>query len=1031
MNRINILPQIRKHRLSVFIAMTILASSLGVGAFVREASVREKGKSNKTIDGSSSGTQQKSSVNPGPEAVTGVTYPFTSSSGVALEDMSSGTTQLVAANQEDTASSVNNIGFDFWFDGVRQTQFSVNANGLLKLGSSAVTTQSANDLTSIINVPQIAPYWDDLFTGTNGKVHFKVVGSAPNRKLVIEWQNMQIPRVGANNTGAGTFQCWLWESTGVIEFVYGSGIVLNNANSGYSVGFGSSGTAFASVTTSVPSAAYGTANNSQSNAITSGTKYTFAPLTPADPTALNFTGVTQTAMTLNWTDNSTNELGFAVYRSDNGGTTYQFVTQTAANATSSAQSSLIPGTTYFWKVFAVSEGALNANPAAASMSTNAPGNISSTVSGGDWSSTATWVGGVVPTATDNVTIVDGATVTIDVNTAACLNLVVGQGTSGVLQYQNAPSAALTVNGNISVAAGGTFTAGGGSQTHVLNIGGSSQSLAAGSLTVDGTFDMNTSASVTTNFLGSSDATVSGSGPTCDFFAIVVNKGSTKAPVLDVTRVITTNAPASAANRLTVTNGTFKLSSASTLTPYFGSQTISAINGRLWLNNTSASITSVGVGTTTGAGAPTVTGTLQVDAGTFGYGSGSNTLVVSGTMIIGGANATVNIFGAVSFQASSTFTMTAGNFNVDCQAGNSVTSTAQDTFDFLAGNTVSFTGGTLTLVDPHPTNTNTGNADFRVVGSATNRNFAGSTVSFGDGTSSAPGNAITGGFQISAPSNLTLGNIVVNNPSGTIRSVRINASSSTICNVSTLNVIAGTFNLNANTLSANGNIVNDGTINADVPGSVLTLNGSVQQTISGGGNFTNNRIRTLTISNTSGSSPAVNQSQNFAVTTALNLTSGSLGGAGTLTLGDSAASAVLTTSRSGGSLANTPTFSLSGVTYNVTYSAPVPAASITTGLELPSSISGTLTINNASGVTLNGPLEVDTALTLTSGLISTTATNLLTLGPAVAGPAGSLTSYVNGPLAIIIPTTGGISRTYAIGKSPAFRPVTLSSLTLAA
>jgi hypothetical protein len=35
---------------------------------------------------------------PEPNAVTVTSYPFTSATGVALEDMSSGTTQLVAAN---------------------------------------------------------------------------------------------------------------------------------------------------------------------------------------------------------------------------------------------------------------------------------------------------------------------------------------------------------------------------------------------------------------------------------------------------------------------------------------------------------------------------------------------------------------------------------------------------------------------------------------------------------------------------------------------------------------------------------------------------------------------------------------------------------------------------------------------------------------------------------------------------------------------------------------------------------------------
>jgi hypothetical protein len=143
------------------------------------------------------------------QTISATTYPFGYSAGTALEDMSSGTSPLLGPDLDDNASSVTNIGFEFWFVGTRYTQFSVNANGLMRLGSLVINGTFINDLGSSTNVPQIAPYWDDLWIGTNGKVHCKVVGTEPYRKLVVEWQNMQIPRIGQGRPGAGTFQCWL------------------------------------------------------------------------------------------------------------------------------------------------------------------------------------------------------------------------------------------------------------------------------------------------------------------------------------------------------------------------------------------------------------------------------------------------------------------------------------------------------------------------------------------------------------------------------------------------------------------------------------------------------------------------------------------------------------------------------------------------------------------------------------------------------------------------------------------------------
>jgi hypothetical protein len=67
-----------------------------------------------------------------------------------------------------------------------------------------------------------------------------------------------------------------------------------------------------------------------------------------------------------------------------------------------------------------------------------PGEILSTGTGGDWTVTGTWVGGVVPTQNDNVTVVTGATVVVNSSPVYCYNLTVQ---SGGKLWTNLPQAA--------------------------------------------------------------------------------------------------------------------------------------------------------------------------------------------------------------------------------------------------------------------------------------------------------------------------------------------------------------------------------------------------------------------------------------------------------------------------------------------------------------------------------------------------------------------------------------------------------------
>jgi hypothetical protein len=978
---------------------------------------------------------------PNPNLVTATSYPFTATSAIALEDMSSGTTQLVAASQDDTASTVTNIGFDYWYDGIRLTQFSANANGLIRLGGTAVSTGFTNNLGSATDAPKIGAYWDDLCTGTNGKVHFKVTGSAPNRKLIVEWQNMQITRgAGCSGAGNGTYQVWVFETTGIIEFVYGSIQAANAVDGGYSVGLQSGvATNFASVTTTANTVSYAAANNAQTNAITAGTAYIFTPNVPSAPTALNFTGTTATTTTLNWTDTSSNEVGFVIYRSTDN-VNFTFLTQTAANAVTFGDSGLIPGTQYFYRLQAVTEGALS-SAATNSVTTTPAGNIVSTAAGGNWSAPATWVGGVVPTATDNVTIVDGATVTIDVTTATCFNLTVGQGASGILQYITTPASTLTVNGNATVAAGGTFTAGAGAlTTHILNVGGStSASSAAGSLTDNGTFDLNTTAGVTANFFGTADGTVSGTGATCDFFAIVMQKGTNITPVLDVTRVITINAPAASANRLSATNGTFRLSSASALTPWFGNQTLTAANGRLWINDAAASVTAVGVGTTTGAGSPTVTGQLRVDAGTFGYGSGNNNLDVTattGSIVIGGASATVNVFGRVTFNANASFTMTAGNFNVDPQAGNVLAAT-QNIFRFTGPNPVAFTGGTVTIVDPHNA-TGTGVALSISTSSAATYNFTGGTFRFGNGVSTSAGS--TDGFDLDTfvgTALVPIGNVTVDNTAtnAATRFVRAANALSPFTQLYGGNVtITGTggseFRLNGHLVGISGNVINNGTINGTVAASrFYFLGAGLAQTYSGTGNVVSPLVQ-MDLDNPLGLTidPGVSQ---IVLGSRINFFRGTLTNSNKITLGTGAALAfdlqygVASGVTPGGNLDQAPVFNLGTGIYTVSYFQE--SVGRTTSFEIPASRTvNVISVNNTNNVTLaGGNLTLSssaTAATFTNGRFITNANTLILSSGAAA--VARTTGYVDGNFRKTYAAAG--SKTFEVGTANGYSPVTVNA-----
>lgn len=198
-------------------------------------------------------------------------YAFSTSTGASLNAMTSSSV-LVASNSDDVSSSATNIGFTFNFNCTNYTQFSASSNGLMGLGSSAVNSSYINGIASSTTYPIIIPMWDDMHTGSNGKVHYVLTGSSPNRILTVEWL---FRNLGESGNYTKQVQVNLYETSNIIEIIYGTGPGTNPVSA--SIGIASSTTDFQSITTSANTVSTASANDANTTFPASGRKYTFTP----------------------------------------------------------------------------------------------------------------------------------------------------------------------------------------------------------------------------------------------------------------------------------------------------------------------------------------------------------------------------------------------------------------------------------------------------------------------------------------------------------------------------------------------------------------------------------------------------------------------------------------------------------------------------------------------------------------------------------------------------------------------------------
>lgn len=400
----------------------------------------------------------------------------------------------------------------------------------------------------------------------------------------------------------------------------------------------------------------------------------------------------------------------------------------------------------------------------------------------NWSDATAWTPSGIPTSTNNVTISDGNTITLDIS-ATCNSLTIGTGgASATIRFSGNSPLTFSVNSNLLINTNGTLRLRSSSNTtHTLNI--------KGNITNNGTLDLARDANSFCDivFTNNGNQSFSGTGVTTDLNNLVLNMGTSVNNILDISPSVFT-VPS---DFLILNNGTFKLSmsSAVAITPFTVTPAIPATAG-LWINSANAVVSS-----NTGIN---LSGKITVSGGTLNIGNASDEdLSLTGGSFISMGGLT-NIAGKYNASGSAgTFSISGGTLIV-AAIGSANTSIAPFQIT-AAGSQFNMTGGTLII----PREGGSGAQDLGFV----NTGSTGGTVTGGTlqiGNSSTPTNQV-----LNINTTYSIANLVVNSGNAT---AKISTNTFNVAN----NITITTGTLNANNLGINlgGNWNNSGTF---IPG----------------------------------------------------------------------------------------------------------------------------------------------------------------------------------------------------------------------
>ena len=302
-------------------------------------------------------------------------YAFTESQ-TTYTPLTGGTTAGILG--DDLLGPLTNIGFTFNFDGVAYTQFRASTNGFMSLGSS-----NTSGFSSISAHPAI------LFATNDGRTNtvptMVLSGVAPNRILTVEFSNHNLYyTLSTTNPLINpqiNVQVKLYETSNIIEIVYGSSSWVSSSGAPLRVGLTKTSTNFhirgnnwncsdfvsSASTSSLPiSNAAGTGSALPSSGLT----YTFTPRTavclPPRPVSISSVPIYGAKVTFKRPTSSTTGVTYEYeIRSANcagsGSTGLALTNSVSSGDTTFTVSNLSPSTTYKVYVRTICGASLNSN----------------------------------------------------------------------------------------------------------------------------------------------------------------------------------------------------------------------------------------------------------------------------------------------------------------------------------------------------------------------------------------------------------------------------------------------------------------------------------------------------------------------------------------------------------------------------------------------------------------------------------------------------------------------------------------------